>query len=61
MGMRELEADILREARTVTNKKSLRQKDIMEWTTGKIEKRDDETVFHLPDLNVNIAVLKSAL
>lgn len=61
MSLRTLEAEILREARVVTKKKTLRQKDIMEWTTGTIEPRSDESIFRLPEMGVNIAVLKSVL
>lgn len=58
MGLRELEAAILKEAREVTGNKKLRQKDIMEWTTGDIRPRDDEAVYRLPVVGVNIAVKK---
>lgn len=57
MGIKQLEAAILVEARTVTGIKKLRQKDIMEWSSGKIEPREGEAVFRLPDIGVNIAVL----
>lgn len=61
MSMRSLEAAILREARQVTGRKKLRQCDIMEWNTGQIEERGDETIFDLPDIGVKIAVANDAL
>lgn len=45
MGMKQLQAAVLAEAKEVTGNKKLRQKDIMEWTTGEIEPREDETIY----------------
>jgi hypothetical protein len=56
MGMRALEAAILAEAKQVTGNKKLRQKDILEWTTGEISPRDNEQVYRLPVCGVNVAV-----
>lgn len=56
MGMRELESAILAEARIVTGKRKLRLKDIMEWSTGKIEPQADEERFFLPVLKVYILI-----
>ena len=56
MSMRTLEAAILVEARVVTGNKRLRQKDIMEWSSGKIEAQEGETLYKLPKLGVNIAI-----
>jgi hypothetical protein len=56
MGMRELEAGILAEARIVTKNKKLRQKDIMEWSTGPVKEVAGEKTYHLPEMGVNIAV-----
>lgn len=56
MGMRQLEALILVEAKEVTGNKKLRQKDILEWSTGEIKPHDGETVYSLPGVGVNIAV-----
>ena len=56
MSLRTLEAEILKEARTVTGKKSLRQKDIQEWSTGDIKVEAGETHYFLPQLRINIAV-----
>lgn len=59
MGMRQLEAQILAEAKIVTGNKKLRQKDIAEWSTGTINPRYDETVFVLPKLQISIAVVNA--
>lgn len=56
MGMKQLEAAILVEARDVTKRRSLRQKDILEWSTGDIKPQDGEKVFRLPDLGINVAI-----
>ena len=58
MGMRKLEAAILQEAKIVTGNKKLRQKDIVEWSTGLIKDHDGEQVFVLPSLHVTIAIKK---
>lgn len=50
MSMRSLEAEILAELRAVTGKMSLRQKDIMEWSTTKLEPQEGETLIHLSNV-----------
>lgn len=57
MGMRDLERAILADAKQVFNNKKLRLKDLMEWSTGKIESRDDEVVAVMPD-GINVAIKK---
>ena len=59
MTMRDLELAVLAEARTVTQNPKLRLKDILEWTTGEIDPRDDEQIYQLPTLKVQIAVRKA--
>lgn len=61
MSMRSLEAEILKEAKEVTGNPKLRQKDILEWSTGTHVKAeaDDEKVYHLPVLKVFICVKES--
>lgn len=56
MSMATLEREILVEARKVTGKPKLRNKDIMEWSTGEIKPHNGERVFLLPILHVYIAV-----
>lgn len=56
MGLRQFEAEILAEARKVTGNSKLRQKDIMEWSTGEVKAHEGETVYRLPGAGVNIAV-----
>lgn len=56
-GMRDLERAILADAKQVFNNKKLRLKDLMEWSTGKIESRDDEVVAVMPD-GINVAIKK---
>lgn len=61
MSMKSLEAAILNELRELTGKRSLRQKDIQEWSTGPLKQLDDETRFFLPGLAVSCAVKTEAL
>ena len=56
MGIRQVEAAILAEAKIVTGNKKLRQKDIMEWSTGEVKPEQGEKVFRLSELQINIAV-----
>ena len=57
MGIRHLEAAILASARIILCNKALRQKDILEWTTGTIEPRDSEVVIVLDDpAGISVAV-----
>ena len=58
MGIRDVEAEILAELRTVTGIESLRLKDIAEWTSGKIKPRDGETVVDLPVMGVTVAYVQ---
>lgn len=57
MSLRTLEAAILAEARTVTKRPKLRQKDIREWSTGEITPEAGEVTHFLPVLRVYVAVL----
>ena len=61
MGMRSLEAAMLAELRMVARRSTIRQKDVMEWSTGEVKTANDETLFRLPDLGINVAVKTSAL
>lgn len=56
MSMASLEREILAEARKVTGNKKLRMKNIVEWSTGKIEAQAGERLWRLPGTCVNIAV-----
>jgi hypothetical protein len=61
MSMRSLESAVLAELREVSGKRSLRLKDVMEWSTGDVKVNPDETLFRLPDLAINCAVKTEAL
>ena len=56
MSLRSLEAAILLEAKKVVKNSKLRQKDILEWTTGDIKPREGEKVYYLPEMGVHIAI-----
>lgn len=56
MGIKQLEAAILAELKEVVGNRKIRQKDIMEWSTGNITAQEGETLYHLPELNVNVSV-----
>lgn len=54
MGMRELNAAMLVELRQATGLKKLRAKDILAWSTGKLEADEGEALVFLPGLKVNV-------
>jgi hypothetical protein len=54
MGLRELEASILRELRAVTGINKIRQKDIMQWSTATFELQAGETMVYLPSTGVHV-------
>jgi hypothetical protein len=56
MSMRELEASILAELKQVAKNSKIRQKDIMEWSTGEVKAQEGETYFFLPILKVHVCV-----
>jgi hypothetical protein len=45
--MRSLEAMILRELRQIENNPKIKQKDIMEWSTGEVKTEKGEKLVHL--------------
>jgi hypothetical protein len=59
MGIRTLEAEIVQELRDVTGLKSLRQKDIVEWSTGNVKTEAGELLAHLPKLAINVAYVST--
>ena len=60
MSIRDLEAAILAELKVVAKNNKLRQKDIMEWSTGEIKPQEGETLYFLPELKVNVSVKPQA-
>jgi len=56
MGMRQLEAAILAELRQVKADKTIKQREIMEWSTGEIKPEVGEELIRLPDLGINVAL-----
>lgn len=48
MSLRSLEAEILAELRHFTGNRKIRQKDIMEWSSGPITAQGDEKLVKLP-------------
>lgn len=56
MSMRSLETAICAELREVTGVRTLRIKDIQEWSTGDVKKVEGETIFTLPLLSINASV-----
>lgn len=56
MSMKNVEAAILRELRTVAKNPKIRQKDIMEWSTGEVKAQAGEKVYYLPEMKVFVAV-----
>lgn len=56
MSLKSLEAAILKEARQVTGRKSLRRQDILEWSTGKVTVNAGERQYALPELSIDIVI-----
>ena len=58
MSLATLEREITRKASEIAGK-ILKKKDLMEWQTGKgIEPRDDEDIYFIEDMNVEVAFRK---
>lgn len=60
MALRNLEAAILAELHVVTGNRKIRQKDIMEWSTGTVEAHGEEKLAFLPSHKVNVAYVEPA-
>jgi hypothetical protein len=58
MSMRTLESAILHESREILKYRSLRLKDIMEWSTRKILPHDGEVRIRIPYYKVWVCVKK---
>ena len=48
MSMNSFERSILGELKMATGNRKLKEKDLLEWRTSKIEPQDGEIVIHLP-------------
>lgn len=64
MGMREVESKILAEVRTMTGRKSLRLKDLLQWSTSReavVESAvpDQEDVLYVNGIGVWVAIPKA--
>ena len=55
MSLTTMETTIWRECQRVINNRKMRKKDLLEWSTGKIEAREDETIVYLERLGVYVA------
>ena len=51
-----IDKTILTEVRKVKNDQTIRNKDVMEWSTGDIKPHDGEEIFRLPELGINVAL-----
>jgi hypothetical protein len=58
MGLRELEAGILRELRRVIGNSKVRQKDIQEWSTTPVTAQGEEKLAYLPELHIYVSYLE---
>lgn len=57
--MRSLESEILAESRTLFNRRTLRLKDILEWSTAPIKPRSGEVVARLDVLRVYVCIAEA--
>jgi hypothetical protein len=58
MSLKTLEAEILRELRTVTGLKKLSAKSIQEWSTSKVDTQGEEKYVYLPTIGVHVSYLE---
>jgi Cu2+-containing amine oxidase len=59
VGIRQLNAEILAELRSVTGDRKIRQKDIMVWMTTPITNtHPDDTYVYLPVLKIHVGYVK---
>lgn len=58
MSMATLERAILAGAKLVFKNPKLRMKDILEWSTGRVEAQDGEVAAYVPDPGINVAIKK---
>lgn len=56
MTMTAFERQILNELKRVTGNRKLKERDMLEWRSGKIEPRDGEKVIELKTLGVVVAI-----
>lgn len=56
--MQMLERQIREEAKKIFCNSKLRNKDLLEWSTGEIEGHEDEVTAFLPGTNVWVAIKK---
>ena len=58
MSLRQLEAEILCELRIIEDDPKIRQKDIMEWSTGALVSQEGETHVLLPNSGIQVCYRK---
>lgn len=56
MGLRDLDAAILKELRVVCGCKGVLQREIMEWSSGEIAEHEGEKRYFLPGLRLYVSV-----
>lgn len=54
MGLRDLNAEVLRELRVATKNSNLRQRDIVWWDDDALPERVGESMFYLPKFGTNV-------
>jgi hypothetical protein len=60
MAMTGFERELLAALKMQTGNRKLKEKDMLEWRTGKIEPRDGEQLVHLKHLGVWVCIPASA-
>ena len=58
MSMATLETAVLAELIMLTGNSKLKKKDMLEWSTGDIKPQEDEQVWNLPGMGVNVVIKK---
>lgn len=57
MSLVSLETEILAQLKVIAKNSKLRKKDMMEWSSAKLEPHDGEVIISLPALGVEVAIL----
>lgn len=59
MSMRELESSICSELRRIVKNRSIRIKNMVEWSAGQIKAQEGETLVYIPLYHVWVCIINS--
>lgn len=59
MSLSPLEREILAQLKVIVKNSKLREKDLLEWSTGGIKAQEGEVLVRLPSLSINVCIPKN--